>query len=75
MKRILFIDDEPHQFVGLQRMLPNYAKEWQMYFTNCGKQALTWLDAEPFDVIVTDVRVPEMDGAKFLEHGHRLEFQ
>lgn len=68
MKRILFVDDEPHLLEGIQRMLRVQRKEWQMYFANSGKQALAMLGSDPFDVIVTDMRMPEMDGAKLLEH-------
>lgn len=67
MKRILFVDDEPRVLEGLQRMLRPQRKEWEMEFADSGAQALTLLEAHPFDVIVTDMRMPEMDGAALLE--------
>jgi len=39
-----------------------------MTFVDCGKEALAALEANPFDVIVTDMRMPGMDGAQLLEH-------
>src|SRR5437016_5362090 len=61
MKRILFVDDEPHLLEGLQRMLRTQRREWQMSFANGGEQALSLLEAHAFDVIVTDMRMPQMD--------------
>lgn len=71
MKRILFVDDEPLVLEGLQRMLRPQRKEWEMEFAASGAQALTILETHPFDVIVTDMRMPEMDGAALLEEVQR----
>jgi len=68
MKRILFVDDEPHLLDGLQRMLRPQRKEWHMSFANGGEEALALLETGVFDVIVTDMRMPGMDGARLLEH-------
>jgi HD-like signal output (HDOD) protein len=67
MKRILFVDDEPCLLDGLKRMLRPQRKEWDTAFANGGEQALAMLAAVPFDVIVTDMRMPVMDGAQLLE--------
>ncbi len=67
MKRILFVDDEPKVLEGLERMLRPQRKEWEMVFASSGAEALKLLAARPFDVIVTDMRMPEMDGATLLE--------
>jgi HD-like signal output (HDOD) protein/CheY-like chemotaxis protein len=65
-KRILFVDDEPMVLKGLQRTLRKMRNEWEMVFTESSKQALDILASEPFDVIVSDLRMPEMDGAQLL---------
>jgi HD-like signal output (HDOD) protein/CheY-like chemotaxis protein len=65
-KRILFVDDEPMVLNGLQRTLRKMRGEWEMVFTDSSKQALDILAFEPFDVIVSDLRMPEMDGAQLL---------
>ena len=67
MKRILFVDDEPRVLDGLQRMLRPYGKDWEMAFVSSAAAALEALGSQSFDVIVTDVRMPEMDGAELLE--------
>jgi HD-like signal output (HDOD) protein len=67
MKRILFVDDEQRVLDGLQRMLRPQRSRWEMAFAAGGEAALGALAAEPFDVIVTDMRMPGMDGAQLLE--------
>ena len=65
-KRILFVDDEPMVLKGLQRTLRKMRHEWEMAFSANGKEALDILDAHPMDVIVTDLRMPEIDGVQLL---------
>ena len=67
MKRILFVDDEVSILDGLKRMLRPMRREWGMAFAAGGEPALTLLEGSPFDVIVTDMRMPGMDGATLLE--------
>jgi HD-like signal output (HDOD) protein len=67
MKRILFVDDEPRLLAGLERMLRPQAGQWRMEFATSGARALELLQGEGFDVVVTDLRMPEMDGARLLE--------
>jgi len=68
MSRILFVDDERSVLDGLRRMLHSARKEWDMEFVASGAEALAAADAEAFDVIVTDMRMPGMDGATLLGH-------
>ncbi len=66
MKRVLFVDDEPAVLDGLQRMLRVQRHEWEMLFAQSGAEALTLMDGQPVDVVVTDMRMPSMDGAQLL---------
>jgi len=65
-KRILFVDDEPMVLNGLQRTLRKMRGEWEMAFAADGKEALEMLDAIPMDVVVSDLKMPEMDGTQLL---------
>jgi HD-like signal output (HDOD) protein len=69
-KHILFVDDEPHLLQGLQRMLRPQRHEWNMIFAAGGAEALEVLEAKRVDVIVTDMRMPGMDGAALLQQVH-----
>ncbi len=67
MSRILFVDDEPKVLEGLRRMLRGMRHQWEMAFCTGGAEALESLEQRPFDVVVTDMRMPGMDGAELLE--------
>jgi HD-like signal output (HDOD) protein len=66
-KRILFVDDEPMVLSGLQRSLRSMREEWEMSFVTGGSEALQLMEQKPFDIIVTDMRMPAMTGAELLE--------
>jgi HD-like signal output (HDOD) protein/CheY-like chemotaxis protein len=66
-KRLLFVDDEPMVLDGLRRALWSMRNEWEMEFVSDGAAALEALDREPFDAIISDMRMPNMDGAQLLE--------
>jgi len=65
-RAILFVDDEPNVIDGLRRMLRNMRDRWEMYFAGSGEEALKILETTPIDVIVADMRMPQMDGATLL---------
>jgi len=66
MKEVLFIDDELNVLQGLRRMLRPLRKEWKMTFAESGLKALEIMKTTAFDVIVSDMRMPGMDGAELL---------
>lgn len=65
-RRILFVDDEPRILQGIQRMLRTRRREWEVEAVESGREALARMAERPFDVLVTDMRMPEMDGAALL---------
>lgn len=65
-KRIMFVDDEPAILASLQNLLFRDRKRWDLVFASCGEQALAELRKAPFDVVVSDMRMPGMDGAALL---------
>jgi HD-like signal output (HDOD) protein/CheY-like chemotaxis protein len=66
MKRVLFVDDEPAVLEALRQLLYRARLTWQMRFVSSGALALAELENESFDVIVSDMRMPKMDGAQLL---------
>ncbi len=69
--RILFVDDESRVLSGLRRMLRDMRGEWDMTFVDSGKKALETMQERGFDVAVSDMRMPEMDGATLLREIRR----
>lgn len=65
-RRILFVDDEPDILHGLKRLLRPFRNEYDMEFVDSGRKALELLSESDFDVIVSDLRMPGMDGSELL---------
>jgi putative nucleotidyltransferase with HDIG domain len=70
-KQILFVDDEPNVLNGLQRMLRGFRKDWDMHFASSGAEALDIIETKPIDVIISDMRMPGMNGAELLREAMR----
>ena len=61
-KRILFVDDNQSILNGLKRLLRSKKKEWEMSFALGGQAALEMSEDVCFDAVVTDLRMPVIDG-------------
>jgi HD-like signal output (HDOD) protein len=70
--RILFVDDEQSVLDGLRRTLRGMRGEWEMEFINSPQAALEAVRERPFDIVVSDMRMPGMDGAALLSEIRRL---
>ncbi|MFY9854806.1 MAG: response regulator [Terracidiphilus sp.] len=66
MKRILFVDDESNILDGIRRLLHADRNRWDMQFAVGGEAALRACEAGGFDVVISDMRMPGMDGATLL---------
>lgn len=68
--RILCVDDEENILKSIQRGL---RKHFEIYTATSGKEGLTILrDEGPFKVVVSDMKMPEMNGATFLSHARKV---
>jgi putative nucleotidyltransferase with HDIG domain len=65
-KRILFVDDDAPILNGLRVRLHRLRDKWDMQFVTSGAEAVETLGSSHYDVVVTDMRMPGMDGAELL---------
>ena len=63
---ILCVDDEPNILSALRRLFR--ARGYRVLLAQGGQAGLELLESEPVDLVISDMRMPEMDGAQFLEH-------
>lgn len=66
MKRLLLVDDEPRILEALRRMLHARRGLWEVQLATSGAEALAYLERERVDVVISDMRMPGMDGAELL---------
>ncbi len=71
-QRILFVDDEPRVLRGLRRSLEELSDTWDMTFVHSGAEALECMAEQAYDVIVSDMRMPGMDGVELLNQVRAL---
>lgn len=62
---LLLVDDEPNILSSLQRLLRPAG--YRILTATCGAQGLEILAHEKIDLIISDMRMPQMDGVAFLE--------
>lgn len=65
---VLFVDDEPRVLDGVQRLFRKNRDRWHTTVANGGELALSLLEKERFDFVVSDMRMPMIDGARLLAH-------
>lgn len=68
MKRVLFVDDEPELLNSLRVRLYKRRNDWDMVFARSASEAFEAMAKQPADLIVTDVRMPGMDGRELLSN-------
>ena len=68
LRHIVFVDDDPDVLKGLAVSLRRVRRTWRTSFCSSGQQALDLMEQKRCDVIVSDMRMPGMDGATLLGH-------
>jgi HD-like signal output (HDOD) protein len=67
VKNVLFVDDEKNVLDGLRRTLRPMHREWNMAFVGSGSEALDVMSGKPYEVVVSDMCMPGMNGADLLD--------
>lgn len=64
--RILFVDDEPPILTAIERQLRKDRTRWEMVFAVGGQRGLEEIHKGCFTVVVSDFRMPQIDGVTVL---------
>lgn len=71
-QKVLAVDDQPHMLVLLERIIREETN-YEFASTNNPLEVPGILQAGQFDVIITDLKMPGMDGLEILEHVRRSD--
>ncbi len=69
-RRILIVDDEPDILYTLEAILKKY---FSVVTTSSGKDALGILKKSPFDVVITDMKMPGLNGLEVLKQAKKID--
>lgn len=74
MRRILVVDDEKLIRLGIKAMIEKKQKDfYDITLCSNGKEALELVQREKFDIVLTDIRMPQMDGITFIQNLQNVE--
>lgn len=71
MKRVLIVDDEPAILFGLSEALADERRGLAVVTAPGGQEALEILESQKIDLVLTDLRMPEVDGFELLAYLRR----
>ena len=71
-KRVLFVDDESMLLDLYKLVFEDEQDQWTINFAPGGQEALDLMNAEPVDVLVSDMRMPGMSGAELVQEVMKL---
>lgn len=63
---VLFVDDEPNLIAGMKRATRKFRDKWDMHFAIGAEEALKIIGEIQVNTVVTDMRMPGIDGAQLL---------
>lgn len=66
-KRILMVDDDHSVLDGIRRLLHRRKDEWKIEFVTNGSDALSVMRKNKYDIIISDLLMPGMNGVILLE--------
>jgi len=67
LKRLLIVDDEEELLWSIAEFLNKKDDLFEIEFARNGEEAKDQLAKKSFDLVITDIRMPEMDGLKLLD--------
>jgi len=71
MKQVLLVDDDASFLLSLSDGLSRYADQFKVFTAANGKEAIEVLKSQTIDLVITDLKMPVMDGFALLAHMSR----
>lgn len=71
--RLLVVDDDPDTLESFQAILANALPEITVWTANSAEEALDLLRRESVDAILSDLKMPGMDGLSLLRHAQAMK--
>ena len=68
MKNVLFVDDEKNFLLRLKTGFAKFSGRFNVLTAEHGKRAIEILRSSPVDLVVTDLKMPVMDGFELLAY-------
>jgi DNA-binding NtrC family response regulator len=75
MKRILIVDDDTSVAFFLSESIADLCPEYEVEMVCSGEKALGKIVTEPFDLVVTDLCMPDVGGLEIIRHLHQISPQ
>lgn len=70
--KLLLVDDDPHILKSIPRILSVERPDWDVQTADCGGAALARMEHESFNVVLTDLRMPDMNGLELTKQISQL---
>ncbi|QJD84202.1 response regulator transcription factor [Cohnella herbarum] len=74
MHKILLVDDEPRQLRSLASIIRRLRPHYEVLVAHNGVEALNLTELHAFDAVISDIRMPQMDGLELMENLYRRQY-
>lgn len=73
MYNLLIVDDDFRDRNGIQNFLKNGKWPLNIFVADCGQEAIKILSEEKINIMITDIRIPDMIGTEIAEHAIEMQ--
>ena len=71
MYKILIVDDEKKEREGIALLIKRYGYDLKVSLAGSGEEALKFMEREFFDILLTDIKMPHMDGITLIREAQK----
>ncbi|WP_321402394.1 response regulator [Maridesulfovibrio sp.] len=71
--KILFVDDDQNILDSFKAIMHGLRKEWKSKFASTGQEALDMVGKTKFDIVISDMKMPDMDGNELFKRIDKIQ--